>query len=289
MRRFGLAVPLAGALALGCGSDPATSPAAPTPVTCEEPSYADPALEPQTIGKVALFVYDLDEAPVQGAPVTVCGIDVCSNLEHTDDYGKAVVTLSSPLTKPALKFGDALEHAELAILLDHDADSALSFPSLHTPALPVEGSPLGAGKRAESGGVLLTLAANATFTLDNLPPYDTDESRTFRATELLPDAIPAGLDHGAGLERVFTLAPLGAVMCPAATLTLPNSAGWDSGTAVEFLVQGFGVGVEKGDQPYAPYGEWQAVATGVVDAAGEHLVMTSGGLPVISNVGVRRL
>jgi len=287
MDRLGLALPLAGALALGCGSDPLTR--APTPVTCAAPSYADPSLESQTIGRVTLFVYDLDGAPVFDTPVTVCGVDVCSNIQHTDDYGKAVVTLSSPLTKPALKYGDGLEHAELALLLEHDADADLTILGVHTPALPTEGSPIAAGARSESGGASLTLPSNATLTLDPLPPYDTEDSRAFRAAELAPDLIPVGLDHGAGLERVFTLAPLGAVMCPEAKLTLPNSAAWEPGTAVEFLVEGFGVGTEDGDQPYAPYGEWQGVATGVVDEQGESLVMTSGGLPIISNVGVRRL
>jgi hypothetical protein len=213
---------------------------------------------------------------------------VCSNLEHTDTDGVAVVNLRSAVTKPALKFGDGLAHAELAILLE-DAEAGAVFPELTLPALPAEGAPIAACGTARSNGAELTLAPNATFTLDILPPYDTADSRAFRAAELAPEQFPDGIDHGAGLERIFTLAPLGAVICPPAELRLPNVAGWEPGTRVEFLVQGFGVGLEDGDQPFAPYGEWQSVATGVVDAHGETLRTTNGGLPIISNVGVRRL
>jgi hypothetical protein len=84
---------------------------------------------------------------------------------------------------------------------------------------------------------------------------------------------------------VFTLAPLDMTLCPAAGIELPNSAGWDPGTAVEFLLQGLDID----RQPWAPYGEWAVFATGEVDETGERIVTTEGGLPVVSNVGVRRL
>ena len=258
------------------------------PATCDIPSYADASIPSVRVGKVTITVHDTDGAPVVDTPVTVCGVDVCSSLEHTDTDGVAVVSLTSAVTKPALKFGDGLVHAELAVLLA-DATDGAAFPDLTLPALPADGAPIFACGTASSNGAALRLAPNATFTLDNFPPYDTPESRAFRAAELPPDQFPDGVDHGAGLERIFTLAPLGAVICPPAELSLPNVAGWEPGTRVEFLVQGFGVGVEDGDQPFAPYGEWQSVAKGTVDASGETLRTTSGGLPIISNVGVRRL
>lgn len=258
------------------------------PATCDATSYADASIPSVMVGKVTITVHETDGAPVVGTPVTVCGVDVCSNLEHTDPDGSASVKLTSAVTKPALKFGDGLAYAELAVLLDDAADGA-SFPDLTLPALPAEGSPIAACTTSRSNGVELTLAPNATFTLDQFPPYDTADSRAFRAAELPPDQFPDGIDHGAGLERLFALAPLGAVICPPAELRLPNVANWEPGTRVEFLVQGFGVGIEDGDQPFAPYGDWQSVATGVVDASGETLRTTHGGLPIISNVGVRRL
>jgi hypothetical protein len=258
------------------------------PAACDAPSYADATLPSVMVGKVTITVHDTNGAPVVDTPVTVCGIDVCSNLEHTDSDGVAVVNLRSAVTKPALKFGDGLAYAELAILLD-DAAGGANFPDLTLPALPAEGAPISACTTARSNGAELTLAPNATFSLDTLPPYATPDSRAFRAAELPPEQFPEGLEHGARLERIFTLAPLGAVLCPPAALRLPNVAGWEPGTRVEFLVQGFGVGLEDGDQPFAPYAEWQSVATGVVDDDGETLRTTRGGLPVISNVGVRRL
>jgi len=271
-----------------CSAEGGEGGARTEPASCEIPSYADATLASTMVGKVTIAVHDTDGAPVVDAPVTVCGVDVCSNLEHTDTDGVAVVNLRSAVTKPALKFGDGLAYAELAILLDH-AEAGADFPDLTLPALPGDGAPISACATARSNGAELTLAPNATFTLDTLPPYATPDSRAFRAAELPPEQFPAGIEHGAELELIFTLAPLGAVICPPAELRLPNTAGWEPGTRVEFLVQGFGVGVEHGDQPFAPYGEWQSVATGVVDASGETLRTTSGGLPIISNVGVRRL
>lgn len=256
------------------------------PVTCDMPSYADSSLASVMVGKVTVTVHDIDGASVAGTPVTVCGVDVCSRIEHTDTDGVAVVNLNSAVRKPALKFGDGLAHAELAILL-HDTEGGVVFSDLTLPSLPADGAPIAACGTARSNGAELTLAPNATFTLDILPPYDTAESRAFRAAELPPTAFPDGIDHGAGLERIFTLAPLGAVICPPAELRLPNTAGWEPGTRVEFLAQGLG-GIGD-DQPFAPYGEWQSIATGVVAADGETLRTTSGGLPIISNVGVRRL
>jgi hypothetical protein len=198
------------------------------------------------------------------------------------------VRLSDPVRKPAFKYGDGLVHAELALLLP-ESEEDLDLGTLHLPALPAVGSPIEPGVPAESGGATLTLPAGGVLTLDAFAPYDSAENRAFRAAELPPELFPDGLDHGQELERVFALAPLGAELCPVATLSLPNAAGWDAGTEVEFLLQGFGVGLVEGDQPFAPYGDWEPFATGVVSDDGATLDMTDGGLPIISNVGVRRL
>ena len=280
----------AGLAGTSCSADGGEGGNVDGPASCEIPSYPDATLASVMVGKVTITVHDTDGVLVVGTPVTVCGVDVCSHLEHTDTDGVAVVNLMSAVKKPALKFGDGLVHAELAILLD-DAEAGVVLPDLTLPALPAEGAPISACGTARSNGAELTLAPNATFTLDIFPPYDTADTRAFRAAELPPEQFPDGIDHGAGLERIFTLAPLGAVICPPAELRLPNVAGWAPGTRVEFLVQGFGFLVQgfDVDQPFAPYGEWQSVATGVVDARGEMLRTTSGGLPIISNVGVRRL
>lgn len=307
MRRVRAVAPLFAALALACGSDPVTTPAAggsggsggssgkggsggsgmPAP-QCERPSFADESVPQVTVGKVTATVVDLDEAPVAATPIMVCGVDLCSDLGETDRNGEAAVRFTSPVRKPAFKYGDGLLYGELAILLPETEDD-IDLGTVHLPALPAVGAPIEPEVPAESGGATLTLPEGGVLTLDAFAPYDTPENRAFRAAELPPELFPDGLDHGAELEQVFTLAPLGAELCPFATLSLPNSAGWDPGTEVEFLVQGFGVGLVEGDQPFAPYGDWEPVATGVVSDDGERLEMTDGGLPLISNVGVRRL
>jgi hypothetical protein len=217
----------------------------------------------------------------------VCGVDLCSDLRETDQDGAVAVHLPSPVTKPAFKFGDGLLHGELALLLP-EAEDGLELGTLYLPALPAIGAPIEPGVPAESGGATLTLPEDGVMTLEAFAPYDTPENQAFRAAELPPARFPDGLDHGAELERVFTLAPLGAELCPPAALSLPNTAGWEPGIEVEFLLQGFGVGLTEGDQPFAPYGEWEPIGTGVVSEDGEILTVTEGGLPIISNVGVRR-
>jgi hypothetical protein len=254
---------------------------------CERPGFADDSWPKVTVGEVTATVLDLDGEPVVAAPVTVCGVDLCSDLRETDQDGAVAVHLPSPVTKPAFKFGDGLLHGELALLLP-EAEDGLELGTLYLPALPAIGAPIEPGVPAESGGATLTLPEDGVMTLEAFAPYDTPENQAFRAAELPPARFPDGLDHGAELERVFTLAPLGAELCPPAALSLPNTAGWEPGIEVEFLLQGFGVGLTEGDQPFAPYGEWEPIGTGVVSEDGEILTVTEGGLPIISNVGVRR-
>jgi hypothetical protein len=117
-----------------------------------------------------------------------------------------------------------------------------------------------------------------------LPPidYPSPDEGTFRAAELPLDLAPAGLDAGEELDAIFALAPTGAVVCPPATVTLPNTPGYAPSTEVDLLIHGVDV-----DEEWAPYGGWRHVATGRVDETGERIETIDGGLPMISNVGVR--
>jgi len=150
MQRIAVLASLLGALALGCGSDP-VSPAATggttgtggaggttggssatggsggsglTAPVCERPSFADDSLPKVTVGEITAIVLELDAAPVVEAPVTVCGVDLCSDLRKTNQDGEASVFLPSAVTKPAFKYGDGLLHGELALLLP-DAEDGL--------------------------------------------------------------------------------------------------------------------------------------------------------------------
>jgi hypothetical protein len=280
---------LSAALTGACGSDPVREPEPgdeqPLPVTCDDgPNYATD-LTPEDVGTVSATLLADGVTPAADVLVTVCGVDVCSRPAHSDADGEVSVTFDTPVSKPAFKYGDGLVYGEFALPLE-DAAEGLELGELFLPRLPETGSPIAAGRRSESGGVAIELQDNATTDVDELlPPYDSEETSRFRATEVSIDDLPPGLDSGHGLELVFALAPLGATLCPAARLEVPNSAGWAAGTEVEFLLEGFGV---TDLQFWAPYADWAVFATGEVDASGERIVTTSEGLPLISNVGVRR-
>ncbi|HTQ06879.1 MAG TPA: hypothetical protein VMI54_23640 [Polyangiaceae bacterium] len=303
MKRLGVAAPLFGVFLLACGSDPvngtgapATSSTTPMPsssssstappaLTCDEPDYSDDSLPLLSVGPVSVTLHDPSDAPIVGQPTYVCGAYVCGRLELTVDDGSASPGIDMPAIKPALKFGDAVKYPELAILMD-DPAPGMKFPVLTLPPFPDQGVALAPGTTSTSNGVSLTLAANANPPEVDPTIYGLDDPEPFRAVELPPEHIPDGLDHGAGLERVFALEPSGTELCPPAALSVPNSAGWAPGTEVEFLIQGLGAGDE---QLFAPYADWQSIGTGAVDDAGENLVLTNGALPIIYTVGVRRL
>jgi len=309
-RGFGL---LALAAVVGaCGSDPVTPPEADAgdpdsgipdsgmpeggrpdsgtpPAKCEDgPGYVEPSYPALHVGEITANVQTTDDEPAADVLVEVCGVNVCTRPEYTDTAGDVAVSVEQPTQKPAVKFGDAYQFGELALLFDGD-EGGTDFGTLYVPRLPADGAPLLPGVAAESGGVVVTLPENGRLELDAFAPYDTDEGRAFRAAELPKKLWPKGLDHGAKLELVFTLGPLNGRLCPSAAIELPNSARWDPGTKVELLLQGMDPGLDPGAQLFAPYAEWQPFANGVVDESGERLVLTDGALPVVTNVGVRRL
>jgi hypothetical protein len=276
-------------LAFGCGSDPAKSDPGtePVPVECEDgPGYRDESVLPGHLGRVSAVVLDTDGAPVdEGLLVQVCGVNVGTNLCVNGEVGAngAVnVATDFDFPKPAFKYGDGLLYGKLALLVPVPSDG-VDLGTVHLPRLPATGAEVRAGATAESGGARLTLAAGARVEVDKLV-YRTAEDQAFRAAALRGELITPELDGGAGLELLFTLAPIDMAFCPHATLELPNSAGWEAGTPVEFLLQG----LEIDRQPWAPYGEWAVIATGEVSANGESVMTTDGGLPLLGSIGVRR-
>jgi len=289
MARKPLALALVPLLA-ACGSDPVADPGPrttdPTPIVCEDgPGYADAEVEARYVGPVRARILDTEgEPPSVDILAQVCGVNfgnnVCINGSVESD-GSVVVPTDNEIPEPAFKYGDGLVYGKLAILLPEPADD-LNLGSLVLPKLPSEGTPVSPGGRTVSNGVGLELETGTEIDLDPLF-YRTPEEQAFRATELDRDLIPAGVDHDNDLEQLFLLAPLDMSFCPPAKLDFPNSRGFAAGTEVEFLLEGFDID----EQPYAPYGDWAVVAEGVVDASGERIVTTSGGFPILSNVGVR--
>lgn len=231
-------------------------------------------------GSVRATVVDAEGAPVTDLMVFICGTRVCSMPEYTDADGLVAITSPEPMEKPAFKFGDALEVGRFAALLE-ESTNEVDLGTVGTPRLPAPGACLTPGTTAESGGVRLTLADDAH--VEVLPiDYPADADRTFRAAELPLELASPGLDAGAALEAIFALAPTGAVVCPPAAIELPNTPGYAPGDEVDILIHGTDV-----DEGFAPYGGWQPVAVGRVDASGERIETMEGGLPVIANVAVR--
>jgi hypothetical protein len=273
-----------------CGSDPVREPEPepeePLPAVCDEgPNYADDTLPAKDVGTVSARLVSDGGEPAADVLVTVCGVDVCSRPEHSDAEGDVAVSFTTPVKKAAFKYGDGLVYAEFALPLEDVADG-IELGELHLPRFPATGSPIVPGRRSESNGVSIELADNASTDVDELlPPFDTAEASAFRAVEMPLERLPAAVDNGHELELVFALAPLGAALCPPAALELPNLRGWAPGTAVEFLLEGFGV---TDLQFWAPYADWAVFATGEVTADGERIATIGDGLPLISNVGVRR-
>jgi hypothetical protein len=209
------------------------------------------------------------------------GTNICINGDVSSD-GTVSVPTDHEIPAPAFKAGDGLEYGKVALLLP--ASDELDLGTVYVPELPAAGAPIRGGGVAESGGVGLIVESGTTIHVDELF-YRTPEDQAFRAAELPANQFHELLDQGTGIELAFALAPLDMTFCPAAGVDLPNSAGWDPGTEVEFLLQGLDID----RQPWAPYGGWAVFATGAVDESGERIMTTSGGLRVVSNVGVRRL
>lgn len=279
-------------IACGCGSDPVARPATdagvtPEPVTCEDgPGYRDETVTPGHLGGVQAVVLDEAGGPAdEGLLVQVCGVNVGTNLcvnGAVGENGEVAVATDYDFPKPAFKYGDGLLFGKLSILLDVPAES-VDLGTVHLPRLPAAGAPVLAGETAESGGARLTLAAGTEVKVDKLV-YRTAEEQAFRAAALPSDLVSPEVDRGAGLELLYTLAPVDMTFCPGATLELPNTAGWEPGTDVEFLLQGLDID----QQPWAPYGEWAVVTTGEVSEDGEHVVTTGDGVRILGSIGVRR-
>jgi hypothetical protein len=277
-------------LACGCGSDPEKDDDAcvtSAPAECDDgPGYRDETVVPGHLGGVEAVVLDETGTPVdEGLLVQVCGVNVGANLCVNGEVGPggAVnVATDFDFPKPAFKYGDGLAFGKLALLIDVPSDGA-DLGTVHLPRLPATGAPVRACATAESGGARLTLLPGTEVEVDLLT-YRTPEDQAFRAAALPIDLVTPELDRGAGIELLYALAPIDMTFCPAAKLELPNTAGWEAGTPVEFLLQGLDID----QQPWAPYGEWAVIATGEVDASGEHVVTTDGGVRILGSIGVRR-
>jgi hypothetical protein len=236
---------------------------------------------PILIDGVGAQIVDSAQAPLAGVPVQVCGLDVCFNGISAAN-GSAEVDPAMNLARPAYKYGDGLDYARLAVLLPASPPKQ-SLGNLQAMALPsyASGTPFPASGSFSAGPVTLTLAPG-TDTEHDLLTYSADQL-VLRVVEIplavSTQAVPASF----GFARAYALAPLGTTFCPAAALSLPNTEGWAPGTAAEIFIQGLEV-----DEAFAQYATWTQVADATVSSDGASIDSQSGGIPILSAIGVRK-
>ena len=249
--------------------------------------------KPQTINSVSAKVQDLAGNPATGALATLCGTDVCY-FGKVDSKGDVVscdknnicaggIVSQTPIIKPAFKYGGGYNHAKFALPIPA-GDPAPDIGVQLTAKFPPQGSgsPLVAGETVTSSGVSLTLASPAKIKFE--PDYTTADEKKFRAVEIPMAKAPKAVDASLNFEVLVATTPVDTHICPHAKLSVPNTAGWAAGTAVEFYMHGVSV-VEE----WAPYGGWAKISEGKVDADGKTISTNDGeGVPLLTVFGVRK-
>jgi hypothetical protein len=265
---------------LACSSSTLSDNGNPAPpVVCTAPGYASDSAA-VTINEVDALLRDPSGKGVSDLPVQVCGTDQCFNYS-SGKGGKTVAQPRSKLTQAAFKYGDGFDFAELAVPLSTDPIQDLgTLIALPLPTI-AEGAAFPKSGAVTNGDVTLTLAKGTETVHDILTYADTD--LVFRTVQIPVADSAAALDPSFGFELGYALAPLGTTFCPAAQLSLPNSPQWPNGTEVEVFIQGL-----IAEQEWAPYGTWVKVAEGSVSADGSRIETTSGGIPILSSIAVRR-
>jgi len=266
--------------AVGCSStsDPATNDV--TPAVCEAPGYAVEN-ESVTIERVSAFLRLPSGEPIADLPIQVCGLDLCNNYD-SDANGKLVAEPRSSIERPALKYGDGFDFAELAVLLGSEATQDLG--DLVAAPLPpfAEGAKFPKTGALTNGDLTLHLASNGSFEIDTLT-YGDEAEQVFRSVSIPVADSEQALPKSFGFELAYGVAPLGTTFCPPAGLSLKNSANWPAGSELEVFVQGLNV-----NEKWAPYGTWLKVADARVSSDGKRIDTTSGGIPILSSIALRR-
>lgn len=261
----------------GAGGDDASSTGAGAGGACEFPDPNPSAPAPTAVDQVTGTVFTTDGDPIAETEVQVCGRDNCL-YGATNDEGAFVVNHDGgELDKPIIKAGNGLEILKMGFAFPADGEPVEAV----VPALTDSGTALVAGATAEADGVTLTVDADGVVALNLLDFSDPGED-TFRAAVVAADQVEA-LAPGEGFAMVVGLGPYETRFCPAAALSVPNDAGLEAGSAVEFFLYGLQVG-----EGFVPYGEWGKVADGVVSDDGSVITTADGeGLEVLGPVAVR--
>jgi hypothetical protein len=249
---------------------------------CHGPGYADGTAAIAFSGLTASVV-DESGNPAGHVMAQACGTNVCLNgLTNAD--GTVDIAGPGSLRRPAFKYGGGQHYARFALPLSPEPKQALDVGEQHTVAFddPAEGATLEGGTTATSRLATLTLASGATITIDPFD-FDTDDLKKFRAAEVPKATWPDAVDATLTFAMVVALTPSDAEICPAAKLSVKNTAKLAAGTLVDFFVHGTDV-----SEAWAPYGGWAKVSSGHVSEDGATIdTDDNGGIPILSAVGIR--
>jgi hypothetical protein len=239
-------------------------------------------------------IVDETGAPVPSQPVYICGINICSDPGMTSATGSVTISSDLMMKKPAFKFGDALNYAELAIPL---AVGTTDFTMGGTAVLATgklsdkPGATLTPGADATSGDVTVSVPAGGSVSVNDLV-FCTPSEQELRTVSIPIANVGPVLDPvmvngmSADFALLYGLAPSGTLVCPAVkvTVALPANlkATWTAGTAVEFWIMTVDTG-----QTYAPYAGWAKMSDGVVNADGTVSTVAGQGFIDLENFAIR--
>lgn len=260
-------------------SDAATSSTSSGGPECEGPGYAGGEM-PLTVDSITADIVDLDGNPFAGEGTQLCGLDICL-FGDTDATGHVIIPANKEMNTPAFKWGNGYTAARLALRLPAAGDT--DFPKLVAVRLPDAGVAMVPGTTLTSGDLSLTVDAEGVIEVDEIN-FPEPEQQLLRSATVPADRIAEVVDPALGIEMLFAAGPFETLFCPAAKVSVPNSEGWDPGTAVELWL----LGVDT-LQHWAPYADWAKVSTGAVSADGATIETTDGeGLPSLGVIGIKR-
>jgi hypothetical protein len=267
----------------GCGStsDPAPQNDNATPVVCEPPGYHAES-EAIELGQVRATLSVPSGEAAADLPVQICGLNSCLPL-NADQNGVLNYTYrpKQEMFRPAFKYGDGFDYAELAAPLTESNPNLGELVALPLPPLS-QGAEFPKSGPVTNGDVTLRLASNGSVEHDRLT-YSDDGELVFRSVEVPVADSPQALPPNLGFELAYGVTPLGSTFCPAAAISLKNTLDWAPGTEVEIFVQGLDV-----SEKWAPYATWLQVAEARVSSDGKSIDSTSGGIPILSSIALRR-
>ena len=233
-------------------------------------------------GTVTANLVGLDAAPAAGVECQLCGIDVCIAIVDSDADGNVTMQAGMPLDSPAFKVGDGLDYAKFALAFPEGTLEHV-FANVLAAELTDTLQPFETGAELASDAITVRFPPTGVAVVDKLS-FPEPSQQTFRAVEIPGNRIASVTPSDLEVELLFATGPVDTELCPPAQVTVPNRAGWEPGSEVEFWLHGSEVITEQ----WAPYAGWAKVSGGTVSDDGVSVTSNADeGLPVLGVVGVR--